>query len=78
MVKWVTDLNVELQVHELGPEKLKVREVVHIDIANDPIAPADYKKSEDPQIFKSEKTGRGPLTGQWTDQVYIYFISTMC
>lgn len=37
-----------LQVHELTPDKLKVREVVHIDIANDPVLPADYKPDEDP------------------------------
>lgn len=36
------------QAHELTPEKLKQREVVHIDIANDPIAQADYKPTEDP------------------------------
>ena len=40
-------------------------QVVHIDIANDPVIPGDYKKDEDPTIYTSEKTGRGPLTGQW-------------
>jgi hypothetical protein len=35
-------------VHELGPEKLKMREVVAIDIANDPVQAADYKDTEDP------------------------------
>lgn len=37
-----------MQVHQLPPEKLKQREVVHIDIANDPVTPADYKPDEDP------------------------------
>ena len=36
------------QVHELTGEKLKIREIVHVDIANDPIASADYRESEDP------------------------------
>lgn len=36
------------QVHELPPEKLKNREVISIDIANDPISSADYKPTEDP------------------------------
>jgi hypothetical protein len=40
-------------------------QVVHIDIANDPVLPSDYKKDEDPKIYKSEKTGRGPLAGEW-------------
>jgi hypothetical protein len=36
------------QVHELSPEQLQQREVVNIDIANDPVPSADYKESEDP------------------------------
>jgi len=52
-------------VHELDDKKLKQRQVVHIDIANDPVLPADYKKDENPKTFKSEKTGRGPLSGEW-------------
>lgn len=58
------------QVHELPPDKLKIREVVHIDIANDSIASADYKEDEDPTKFKSQKTGRGPLVGKdWMNNV---------
>ena len=40
-------------------------QVVHIDIANDAVLSADYKAEEDPKKFKSEKTGRGPLSGDW-------------
>lgn len=54
----------------MPPDKLKIREVVHIDIANDPIASADYKEDEDPTKFKSQKTGRGPLVGKdWKHNV---------
>lgn len=57
-------------VHELAADKLKSREVVPIDIANDPIATNDYKPAEDPTKFKSEKTGRGPLVGpDWKQNV---------
>ncbi|XP_055305802.1 phosphatidylinositol transfer protein beta isoform isoform X1 [Sitodiplosis mosellana] len=57
-------------VHELPADKLKTREVVHIDIANDPVATNDYKAAEDPATFKSEKTGRGPLVGpDWKNNV---------
>ena len=55
----------QANVHELEDKKLKKRSVVHIDIANDPVASADYKPDQDPKTFKSEKTGRGPLTGEW-------------
>jgi len=57
-------------VHQLPPEKLKHREVVHIDIAKDKVASADYKPDEDPTKFKSEKTGRGPLiNSNWRNEV---------
>ncbi|XP_074593634.1 phosphatidylinositol transfer protein vib [Brevipalpus obovatus] len=52
-------------VHELPPEKLKDREVIYIDIANDKVTPKDYKENEDPTKFKSVKTNRGPLTADW-------------
>lgn len=59
-----------VQVHELPPDKLKIREIVPIDIANDPVSSGDYKEDEDPSIFKSKKTGRGPLTGpNWRNEV---------
>lgn len=52
----------------LSPEQLEKREIVNIDIT-DPIADCDYKPDEDPALFKSVKTGRGPLTRKphdWT------------
>ncbi|XP_027211669.1 phosphatidylinositol transfer protein beta isoform isoform X4 [Penaeus vannamei] len=62
----VADMGTTENAHELTGDKLKMREVVTIDISNDPVKPADYKPSEDPTKFKSEKTGRGPLVGpQW-------------
>ena len=55
----------EENVHGLAADKLKQREVVNIDIANDHVEPHDYKEDEDPSKFKSEKTGRGPLKEGW-------------
>jgi hypothetical protein len=52
-------------VHGLSADDLKKREVITIDIANDPFDPRDYKEEWDPRIFKSEKTGRGPLKPDW-------------
>ena len=52
-------------VHELDSEELESRSVIHIDIANDPVDEKDYVEESDPTKFKSRKTGRGPLTGDW-------------
>lgn len=49
--------------HGLTPEELAKREVVRIDISNDPVERKDYNPEEDPAKFRSTKTGRGPLLG---------------
>ena len=49
----------------LSAEKLKLREVCHIDIAKDRIAATDYKANYDPCLFESSTTGRGPLKESW-------------
>ena len=36
-----------------------------IDIVNDPISSSDYKEEEDPTVFVSSKSGRGPLSTDW-------------
>lgn len=57
-------LTLSLTVTQLD---LKKRVVIMIDIANDKIESKDYKPEEDPKLFHSEKTGRGPLTDpEWT------------
>lgn len=59
-------------VFELPPDLLKKREVVYIDIANDPIPSNDYNVDEDPTKFTSVKTGRGPLKKNWKDTTQYY------
>lgn len=46
-----------------------------IDIVRDPVAGTDYNKEEDPTLFISEKTQRGPLTEDWLEIYWkeVYF-----
>lgn len=53
--------------HQLPPELLSRRKVSYIDIANDQIDPKEYNEAEDPTLYHSEKTGRGPLTATWRE-----------
>jgi len=57
-------------VHGLDKEKLNLRKVVMIDIA-DPVHKNDYKQEEDPSKFLSKTWKRGPLTNdghiKWID-----------
>ncbi|KAG8456052.1 hypothetical protein GDO86_002015 [Hymenochirus boettgeri] len=38
-----------------------------IDIVKDPIPPHEYKAEEDPKLYKSSKTKRGPLSDDWIE-----------
>ncbi|NXY87658.1 PITM1 protein, partial [Alcedo cyanopectus] len=38
-----------------------------IDIVRDPICPGEYKPEEDPRLYTSVKTGRGPLGDDWVE-----------
>ncbi|XP_074656954.1 phosphatidylinositol transfer protein alpha isoform-like [Tubulanus polymorphus] len=60
--------------HNLPADELKRREVIHLDIADNSLIDAqDYKPDEDPNIYKSAKTGRGPLQNGWEESC-----ETMC
>lgn len=58
-----------VQILNLSEEQLKMREVVHIDIANDRISSKDYKADLDPTTYRSKKTKRGPLGEKWLKSV---------
>ena len=57
------DRGTQTNAHKLGPEQLKKRDVIHINIAED-VPTRDYKPDEDPKKFVSERTGRGPLVSK--------------
>jgi len=52
-------------VHNLNDEQLKLREVDFVDIATEVVDPKYYKPEEDPLLYNSKKTGRGPLLSGW-------------
>ncbi|KAF6201254.1 hypothetical protein GE061_005701 [Apolygus lucorum] len=58
------DHGTQENVHGLPPEKLKLREVVYVDVGREPL---NNKDSKDPKKFVSQKTGRGPFTGNWSE-----------
>uniref|UniRef100_A0AAY5EMS5 Phosphatidylinositol transfer protein beta isoform n=1 Tax=Electrophorus electricus TaxID=8005 RepID=A0AAY5EMS5_ELEEL len=60
----------EQQVHKLDSSTWNSVEVMPIDIADRAqVAPGDYKTDEDPALFKSAKTGRGPLGPHWKKEL---------
>ncbi|KAM9853545.1 phosphatidylinositol transfer protein alpha isoform-like [Aulostomus maculatus] len=64
------DFGKEDNVHGQEKSLRDKTEVVEIDIASrSNISGKDYKADQDPAIFKSEKTGRGPLGPGWQDEL---------
>lgn len=41
-----------------------------IDIVKDQLYGADYIKEEDPKLYVSEKTSRGPLSENWISEYW--------
>lgn len=52
-------------VFNLSGAERRQRIVDTIDIVRDAVAPGEYKAEEDPRLYRSLKTGRGPLADDW-------------
>eukprot|EP00062_Callorhinchus_milii_P011660 gi/632957846/ref/XP_007894707.1/ PREDICTED: phosphatidylinositol transfer protein alpha isoform [Callorhinchus milii] len=64
------DMGSTENVHGLDPNTWKSTEVINLDIADrSQIHSRDYKHDEDPAVFKSVKTGRGPLGPNWKKEL---------
>ncbi|XP_066591659.1 protein retinal degeneration B isoform X3 [Prorops nasuta] len=57
-------------VFNLSSSELRNRIVDIIDIVKDQLSGTDYVKEEDPKLFVSEKTGRGPLSETWLEDYW--------
>ncbi|XP_044131647.1 membrane-associated phosphatidylinositol transfer protein 2 isoform X11 [Bufo gargarizans] len=54
-------------VFNLSPAEKRQAVLDPIDIVKDPIPPHEYKPEEDPKVYKSMKTKRGPLSDDWIE-----------
>ncbi|KAJ4919410.1 hypothetical protein JOQ06_023051, partial [Pogonophryne albipinna] len=64
------DMGDQENVHGLEKSKWDKVHIVDIDIADkNSISPKDYNPEHDPAIFKSVKTGRGPLGPEWKKEL---------
>uniref|UniRef100_A0A1A7Y8J6 DDHD domain-containing protein n=1 Tax=Iconisemion striatum TaxID=60296 RepID=A0A1A7Y8J6_9TELE len=55
-------------VFNLSAADKRQRDVDQIDIVTDPIPAHEYKAEEDPRLYKSVKTQRGPLRDDWIEE----------
>uniref|UniRef100_A0A4W5NFP0 Phosphatidylinositol transfer protein membrane associated 2 n=1 Tax=Hucho hucho TaxID=62062 RepID=A0A4W5NFP0_9TELE len=55
-------------VFNMSPAEKRQRTLDPIDIVKDPITPHEYLEEEDPRIYRSDKTKRGPLQEDWIEE----------
>ncbi|XP_010190080.1 PREDICTED: membrane-associated phosphatidylinositol transfer protein 2 isoform X2 [Mesitornis unicolor] len=63
-----TDPGDHVNVFNLSPAEKRQTILDPIDIVKDPIPPHEYKAEEDPRLYKSLKTKRGPLSEDWIQE----------
>ncbi|CAN7986854.1 unnamed protein product [Ixodes hexagonus] len=63
--KYFGDAGEQENVFELVGPELRNRQVDVIDVVRDQLFGSDYVRDEDPRLFVSSKTGRGPLDEDW-------------
>ncbi|KAM6051829.1 membrane-associated phosphatidylinositol transfer protein 2 isoform 7-T9 [Theristicus caerulescens] len=63
-----TDAGEHVNVFNLSPAEKRQTILDPIDIVKDPIPPHEYKAEEDPKLYKSVKTKRGPLSEDWIQE----------
>ncbi|CAL8342858.1 unnamed protein product [Lota lota] len=55
-------------VFNMGAAEKRQRTLDPIDIVTDPVPAHEYKAEEDPRLYKSTKTQRGPLRDDWIEE----------
>uniref|UniRef100_A0A915D705 LNS2/PITP domain-containing protein n=1 Tax=Ditylenchus dipsaci TaxID=166011 RepID=A0A915D705_9BILA len=66
--RYVDDAGTQTNVFQLTKEELQAQGCDVMDFVKDPISNHDYCAEEDPKVYQSKKTGRGPLNDGWVEQ----------
>uniref|UniRef100_A0A8C6GU17 Phosphatidylinositol transfer protein, membrane-associated 2 n=1 Tax=Mus spicilegus TaxID=10103 RepID=A0A8C6GU17_MUSSI len=73
-----TDTGENNNVFNLSPVEKSQLVTDIIDIVKDPVPPSEYKTEEDPKLFQSVKTCRGPLSENWIQEYKKRLLPIMC
>nr|XP_034345068.1 membrane-associated phosphatidylinositol transfer protein 2 isoform X3 [Arvicanthis niloticus] len=73
-----TDTGENNNVFNLSPVEKNQLITDIIDIVKDPVPPNEYKTEEDPKLFQSVKTRRGPLSENWIQEYKKRLLPIMC
>ncbi|XP_077457394.1 membrane-associated phosphatidylinositol transfer protein 2-like isoform X3 [Stigmatopora argus] len=67
---YMGDAGSHQDVFNMSAADKRQRTIDPIDIVSDPIPPHEYKVEEDPRLYKSTKTQRGPLRNDWIQEYW--------
>ncbi|XP_017399859.1 membrane-associated phosphatidylinositol transfer protein 2 isoform X8 [Cebus imitator] len=73
-----TDAGENPDVFSLSPVEKNQLTIDFIDIVKDPVPHNEYKIEEDPKLFQSTKTQRGPLSDNWIEEYKKQVFPIMC
>ncbi|XP_058387286.1 membrane-associated phosphatidylinositol transfer protein 2 isoform X4 [Diceros bicornis minor] len=73
-----TDAGENPNVFSLSPVEKNQLTIDFIDIVKDPVPPNEYRTEEDPKLFHSTKTQRGPLSDNWIEEYKQQVFPIMC
>ncbi|XP_055214255.1 membrane-associated phosphatidylinositol transfer protein 2 isoform X8 [Gorilla gorilla gorilla] len=73
-----TDAGENPDVFNLSPVEKNQLTIDFIDIVKDPVPHNEYKTEEDPKLFQSTKTQRGPLSENWIEEYKKQVFPIMC
>ncbi|XP_039327495.1 membrane-associated phosphatidylinositol transfer protein 2 isoform X7 [Saimiri boliviensis] len=73
-----TDAGENPDVFSLSPVEKNQLTIDFIDIVKDPVPHNEYKTEEDPKLFQSTKTQRGPLSDNWIEEYKKQVFPIMC
>ncbi|XP_054706761.1 LOW QUALITY PROTEIN: protein retinal degeneration B-like [Uloborus diversus] len=69
--KYFGDAGQQDNVFSLSSSDLRNRTVDLIDVVKDQLYGSDYSQEEDPKLFSSSKTNRGPLEDEWLEELRV-------
>lgn len=73
-----TDAGENPDVFSLSPVERNQLTIDFIDIVKDSVPPNEYRTEEDPKLFHSIKTQRGPLSDNWIEEYKQRLFPIMC
>uniref|UniRef100_A0A914C020 DDHD domain-containing protein n=1 Tax=Acrobeloides nanus TaxID=290746 RepID=A0A914C020_9BILA len=76
--KYFNDPGTQENVFNLSEDELKNRVVDVMDFVKENVSSGDYSQEEDPKLYKSKKTGRGPLSDNWVEEYTQQGFPVMC